>query len=284
MTKGLPGSGKTTWAKEYQKKNPSTVLVNKDDLRNMLHQGVHSKGREKFVLGVRNWIIVDALMEGHDVIVHDTNLNPIHEETMRKFIEDINRTSIKGSECELVIQNFTNIPVEECIKNDAKRQSYVGEKVIRQMFNQYLRPTPIKIEYIPGVPRTILCDLDGTLALFGDANPYERDFDKDEINAAARYVLDGNDDWNTIVFVSGRSDKFKSVTETWLDRYGFGKYPLFMRKDGDVRKDVLVKKEIYETEIKGKYNVLFVLDDRNSVVEFWRSEGLTCLQVADGDF
>jgi hypothetical protein len=57
-----------------------------------------------------------------------------------------------------------------------------------------------------------------------------------------------------------------------------------MRKEGDVRKDAIVKGEIYEKNINGKYNVLFVLDDRNQMVEMWRGLGLTCLQVADGDF
>ena len=57
-----------------------------------------------------------------------------------------------------------------------------------------------------------------------------------------------------------------------------------MRKTGDNRKDAIVKREIYETHIKDKYQVDYVLYDRNQVVEMWRSLGLTCLQVADGDF
>jgi len=57
-----------------------------------------------------------------------------------------------------------------------------------------------------------------------------------------------------------------------------------MRPAGDIRKDVLIKQEIYEREIKDKYNVLFVLDDRQSVVDGWRSLGLTVFQVAEGQF
>ena len=59
---------------------------------------------------------------------------------------------------------------------------------------------------------------------------------------------------------------------------------LFMRPTGDTRKDSILKKEIYDNHIKGKYNVKYVLDDRDSVVEMWREQGLTCLQVAPGDF
>jgi hypothetical protein len=57
-----------------------------------------------------------------------------------------------------------------------------------------------------------------------------------------------------------------------------------MRKTGDHRKDYVVKKEIHRKLIKPKYEVLFVLEDRNQAVNMWRQEGLTCLQVAPGDF
>jgi hypothetical protein len=57
-----------------------------------------------------------------------------------------------------------------------------------------------------------------------------------------------------------------------------------MRHTKDLRKDSIVKGEIYDSVIAPNYNVFFVLDDRNQVVDFWRSKGLTCFQVAPGDF
>jgi hypothetical protein len=57
-----------------------------------------------------------------------------------------------------------------------------------------------------------------------------------------------------------------------------------MRKYGDFRQDSIVKREIYERFIAPDYDILCVLDDRNSVVSMWREIGLTCLQVAEGDF
>jgi hypothetical protein len=57
-----------------------------------------------------------------------------------------------------------------------------------------------------------------------------------------------------------------------------------MRSAGDMRKDSIVKEEIYRQEILGRYNVWFVLDDRNQVVDMWRLLGLRCLQVAPGNF
>ena len=57
-----------------------------------------------------------------------------------------------------------------------------------------------------------------------------------------------------------------------------------MRPEGDTRKDAILKREIYEREIRNRYNVAYVLDDRDQTVRVWRDLGLTCLQVADGDF
>jgi hypothetical protein len=57
-----------------------------------------------------------------------------------------------------------------------------------------------------------------------------------------------------------------------------------MRDKGNNEKDSIVKRNMFEKYIRGKYFIEYVLDDRNQVVEMWRSMGLTCLQVADGDF
>lgn len=59
---------------------------------------------------------------------------------------------------------------------------------------------------------------------------------------------------------------------------------LYMRTPGDMRKDFVIKKELYDAKIKNKYNVQFVLDDRNQIVDMWRGLGMTCLQVDYGNF
>ena len=57
-----------------------------------------------------------------------------------------------------------------------------------------------------------------------------------------------------------------------------------MRRTYDRRKDCVIKMEIFEQYINNIYFVEFCIDDRTQVVELWRSLGLTCLQVADGNF
>lgn len=93
-----------------------------------------------------------------------------------------------------------------------------------------------------------------------------------------------------IIFISGREGTLECYNKTfnWLRENILGIYNIadniFMRKEKDYRSDEIIKKEIFEENIKDKYNVLAVLDDRKKVVDMWRKEGLLCLQVWDGDF
>jgi len=272
LTKGLQGCGKTTWAKQMQADFPNQYKrVNKDDLRLMLDNSIWSKGNEKFVLKLRDHIILQALEDGKHVIVDDTNLNVVHENHIKELVKGL---------AEVEIKDFTDIDIETCIKNDTKRANPVGEKIIRQTYKQWLYKEPVKPEYINDAPDVIICDMDGTLSLFGDKNPYERDFENDILNNVIYDIIKNKN----LLFVSGRKNKYRNKTLEFLQNNNIKFISLFMRGDEDDRKDSIVKKEIYEKYILGKYNVQFVLDDRTQVVKLWRSLGLTCLQVADGDF
>lgn len=87
-----------------------------------------------------------------------------------------------------------------------------------------------------------------------------------------------------IIYVSGRPETHREQTLQWLNQYGLSGHVLLMRPSGDYRPDQIVKRELYEAHIAGRYDVLFTVDDRNSVVKMWRDLGLTCFQVAEGDF
>lgn len=275
MTKGLPGSGKTTWAKQYQNDHKNYKVVNKDTLRFTLDDSKWSGLNEKFVLLTRDIIVLSALQHGFSVIIDDTNLAPKHELHLRELA--------KVYDAQFIVQDFTGVSLEACIAQDLKRLNSVGKDVIMKMYHQFLKPAPKLVPYDSNLPNCIICDLDGTLALFGDANPYDRDFSKDIINDTIALIVEKWDDVD-IFIVSGRKDTFRDQTLAWLKKADIPFDMLKMRKADDNRKDAIVKREIYEENIKNEYNVLFVLDDRNQVVEMWRSLGLTCLQVADGDF
>ena len=87
-----------------------------------------------------------------------------------------------------------------------------------------------------------------------------------------------------IYFVTGRDENFREMTEAWLARHHVEYDQLYMRAAMDFREDSEVKEEIYLAKIELVAQILFVVDDRKSVVERWRKLGLTCLQCAPGDF
>ena len=138
----------------------------------------------------------------------------------------------------------------------------------------------------------ILCDIDGTIALRGDRSPHDHDqCMEDHVNWPIVRLIDNLVDYGylmgEIILISGRKEKYRSITEYWLRTHNIfdGYYnALLMRSTNDNRPDEVVKEELYKQYIMDKYNVLYVFDDRNSVVAMWRRLGLTCLQVADGDF
>lgn len=135
--------------------------------------------------------------------------------------------------------------------------------------------------------RTVMFDVDGTLALRVSREPFEwgkvsQDSPNQPVIEVMRALrLQGFQ----IIYISGRPEKTRTDTEAWLLKHCGVDGKLFMRSNVDNRKDSVVKREIFETVIAPNYEVLLVFDDRGQVVQMWRHEvGLTCFQVADGNF
>lgn len=297
MLRGLPASGKSTFAKALvQGDKAHTAIygknwkrVNKDDLRTMIDSGKWSKENEKQVLGIRDDIIGFYLARDNNVVVDDTNLAPKHEERLSHLARNLG--------AEFKVKDFTDVSVEECIKRDQNRSNYAGEKVIKGMYNSFLKPKAHVAKYTmpaydPDLPTCIIVDIDGTLAHMDDRSPY--DYTKVETDLVDQVVAgivrkyaqgDVGDVPNCyIVIVSGREDGSMQVTKDWLADNMIPYHEIYMRKNGDFRDDTIIKTEIYEQFIKPRFNVKFVLDDRDKVVKQWRDLGLKCLQVAPGDF
>jgi hypothetical protein len=135
----------------------------------------------------------------------------------------------------------------------------------------------------------VIFDLDGTFAFLGDRSPYDATrAEGDEVNAAVHFVyqaIRAGKPETAILLVSGREERWRPETERWLARHGITYDALYLRQTGDRRKDTVVKREIYDRHIAGKYAVQVVFEDRDQVVRLWRDElELPCFQVAWGDF
>jgi len=154
---------------------------------------------------------------------------------------------------------------------------------------------PMNPDEVQRKPYAVLCDLDGTLCINDQGrSPYDyKQARHDAVSPAVAETLlafiDGNP-YIDIVFVSAREEFGRGTVEEWLRQHlpeaccKNHAVKLHMRPNLEHKKDSLVKADIYWKEIYPYYEVLFVMDDRDQVVEMWRNLGLTCFQVAKGAF
>lgn len=134
-------------------------------------------------------------------------------------------------------------------------------------------------------PDAIIVDVDGTIALRRNRGPYEwHKVGNDAPNKPiVRLVGTLYEMGYALLIVTCRDGRFESLTTQWLYDYQIPFDRCYSKPADSDDTDVVVKARIYE-DIKEEFNVQYVFDDRQEVVEMWRNNGLTCLQVADGYF
>jgi len=128
ITRGLPGSGKTTWAKSQH----NVWRVNRDALREMYTGVWHYQSAEAEILisDLQQQMIRTLLLAGNPVIADDTNLDWKHVDQL----VDVAR----GQNAPWRIQDFTHVPLETCLERDAAREAPLGRSLILQMHSKYL--------------------------------------------------------------------------------------------------------------------------------------------------
>lgn len=133
---GLPASGKSTIAKQLIKNNPTWVRTNKDDLRMMLKDGTQCT--ERFVIEAERRLISCLLKEGLNVVVDNTNFNPIHLKWMKQEIDWLNNHDLN---IELEVK-LIDTSLEECLQRNRLRtgKERVPDSAILAMYNKYLTP------------------------------------------------------------------------------------------------------------------------------------------------
>lgn len=142
----------------------------------------------------------------------------------------------------------------------------------------------------------IIADLDGTISLVdhrrhfveGEKKDWQAFYQaciEDGANQPVIELLDRmSRDGFIINIFSGREESVRKQTEFWLHNEFVPYDSLLMRPTGDYTPDDQLKRDWLYLNADLKDKVLFVLDDRQKVVDMWRQEGLTCFQVAKGDF
>jgi len=292
LTKGIPASGKSTWAEEEMKKHPNKYKrINKDLFREMLDCNKWSEKNETFLLRMRNIIVESSLVKGYDVIIDDTNFNNIHWESMCEIAKQIGNVQ--------VIEKYFDITLKEALERNSKRLRVVPDNVIEKMYYKYIKNTTIeeKKEYYPknkiGNIKTdknkkygVIVDIDGTIALPEHRSVFDhKQVITDEPYSEIINLIDMLDSkYYYIILITGRSDSCKEDTIKWLDNNYINYHELHMRKDGDNRKDTIIKEEIYLNHIVPNYNIIYAIDDRPQVCRMWRKHNINVLQLNHIDF
>lgn len=139
FTRGIPASGKSTWAKQEVLKDPEHfVRINRDDLRNMSGK-YWVPAREDYIKACKSTILINAInFKFNTIIIDEMNLNPKETGHLKGVISMMNET-IKEVEDKYIVEirDFTNVPLDVCLERDSKRENPIGEKVIRGIFNKY---------------------------------------------------------------------------------------------------------------------------------------------------
>lgn len=309
ITRGIPASGKSTWAIKFVSENPDYIRVSRDDFRTMLNNYQWSNEIEKLVNKMRNDTIISSLKSGYNVVIDETSCS---KDSFKQLISLLSKHKI---ECE-VSEKYFYSTLEKSFERNSLRERKVPEDIIRKMYKfcsdeNYIPKHQVlkynnSIDYDfsqlhnESLQKAILVDIDGTVSLFNcrekvrkhpkahyrnayDASKANEDYPNIQVFEALKLF---NNQGYKIIFASGREEKFKSQTIEFLNKHldSSISYELFMRKYKDQRSDVLIKKDILIENILNKYYVYVVFDDRNIIVDFYRDLGLNVWQVNDGNF
>lgn len=306
---GISGSGKTTIATDLCNKFEKHVRVNRDDLRKQLvgklDQSYYKRkdlnNLEKQVTWLLFSEIRHLLQHGYTVVVDNTNLKESYINELLSEFQHLVEIELK----------FVQTSLKTCIKRVLNREvnkkwwkfwekidfdtSYINKQhndfeklLVKYWGKDLLFPqTNTKIYNNTSLVNTIICDLDGTLCLYGDKNPYDRDFENDELNYPVYLVLRqwlNNNANKVIIFFSGRNEKFRKQTELFLTKhFNTSEYLLYMRPEKDQRKDTIIKEEMFDKHIFNKFYVDFVIDDRKQVKKLWEKLGIFVFDVNQND-
>jgi predicted kinase len=292
--RGYPGAGKTSLYEGMRADNPNLARVSRDDARAHLFsgEGILSFQQEQVITKATRAQAKALLDGGYDVYWDETHLR-------RKRLQgSLNFAVLNGADYEVI---DLDTPVDECVRRDAARgaagRRMVGEQVIRDLARKFPRNTWEQVEpspdlffypepYVPddSLPPAWICDIDGTVCRMTGRGPY--DFSRvheDEPIEHTATVLRALVDDSAIIMLSGRDDSCRDATEKWLWDNLIPFNELHMRATGDGRPDYLVKSQIFDEQIRDRFHVLGVFDDRLSVVRMWDRRNVPFFRLGKPD-
>ena len=141
LTRGIQGSGKTTFAKQWVLEDPEhRVRFNNDDIRNMLGK-YWVPSREGVVSALKKEFLYSAMNYGYDIVVDNMNLNPKEVKYFQDLVDGWNNPkgivpAVVRAIYEVEFMDFKT-PLDVCIERDSKRENPIGAGVITSTYNRY---------------------------------------------------------------------------------------------------------------------------------------------------
>lgn len=288
MLQGPPASGKSTRAKEIYNSDPTKyVIVSKDEIRK-------SRGKywveeqEKYIYDVEEQEIRLAVKHNLIPIIDSTNLNLKQIAKWEELAKEL--------DCELE-RELIYVPLKVALERDSKRELQVTPKVIKDFYWRYFEEKYREEEYTDHtlmlqqseeLPKAVLVDLDGTVAMHNGRGPFEWDkIYTDVCDFRMKSLLQKlSDSGILIIFFTGRN-KTETVykqTDEWLSKNFDFPWVLYMRDENDFRHSDICKEDMYNKYIKDKYNILCAFDDCIKCIEMWRKLGILCCAVANNEY
>ena len=289
---GTSASGKSTFAKDLCKEY-NWIQIERDTYREFLLVTKFNapKGSEQFKCADNIWKhwkfnsknedlinkeVNDEIARAHrnnfNICFSDTNLNVARRDALKLKLEAL------GYEVEIKVFGL-DLSLEELWKRDLWRKNSVGYAIIASQYQKFRKEFPkYTLKDVSSKPECVIFDIDGTLAIMGNRSPYA-------------WGKVGEDEYNELLFISmiayfesgykikvmsGRDSVCRDATRKWIidgaikfgANCGFD-LDLHMRAEGDMRKDTIIKEELFFKYVDGNYKVKAVYDDRNCIVRLW---------------
>lgn len=311
IMRGLPASGKTTWARHEAKRDLTggTVRISRDDLRvalfgsHLVNNGVVPD--EDFITDIQQRTVRRHLRAGRNVIIDDLNLRDRYVRQWAGIAESL------GVEWQTV--DLRAVDLLTCINHDAQRERRgersVGRGVIEGLHKRLVAGRDLNIvpaaaitpqfEPIiqnPGLPDAWVFDVDGTLADISYRDPFhthripEDSLHEDvaqllaDLRATRAITAARPDDYPRIIIATGRQAADADPTRTWLRKQGidYDEFHCRTTDEGTKVPDTVVKYRMAR-DISSRYRIRGWVDDRPKVSRMLRSIGIQVFQVGDPD-
>jgi predicted kinase len=316
LTRGLPASGKSTWAKKWVAEAENyRVRINFDDIRNMMgpynHDFWSHKGKKKILMDMFRSFVNNAMLYSFDIVIDNMNLSDSAVNQVKELVSTFNR-NCGDTHYDIEFKDFLDIPVEECIERDSLRSNPIGEKAIKQIYRthkdkiirintekKYNRLKQYEDTIDSNKPNCIIVDMDGTVCFNLSGRPYYgknsyKGMAEDKLYVGVQRLIlnfwksSGNND--KIFFVSGRDGDANTYQSTKdyvinnilkdnIDSIDIDRRVDFLlRPTGNYESTSFLKKSLVQNYIIDNYNILYVIDDDKRCVNTYREMGLTVLQ------